>query len=329
MKPIIILKTNQTNDYWYESREVHYPRLMSYDFLKEASDNLPVPGIGLYVDRHRDGRLEKLSHLEPALLRITNIRKDESGKTHIKVELVARVREVRSSDLDRLLGADRWITAVSRNVWSQAQRELSIRPPRDWSHMLEVSEARPICHKFLGSRYLALLELDVDYVKIQEVVADVMTAIGFDVTRLSHIEKNETNPDGFACTPPGERFGYWFIYNCKSTPFHLPPEAVFRTKSYLARYKKELPTLKAVPAASARFMFVAPGFEAESETERNLAEIERKTGARGCLITLEALLLVMTRRLQLGYRFTLGDFDKLFMLTNIVDAGAVESTFRL
>ena len=74
---------------------------------------------------------------------------------------------------------------------------------------------------------------------------------------------------------------------------------------------------------------IAPGFEAESETEHNLAEVERKTGARGCLITFEALLLILTRRLQLGYRFTLGDFDKLFTLTNIVDAGAIEATFRL
>ncbi|MFO7637973.1 MAG: hypothetical protein R6X14_01510, partial [bacterium] len=273
------------------------------------------------------GRLEARGHLEPALLRVTGIRKDGAGRPHIRVEPLARLRGVRSADLDRLLGVDRWIAPVARDTWSQAQRELGIRPPREWSHMLEVAGAGPECREWLGPRFARLLEAGVDYAGVRKVTADTLTALGFDVTPLSHTETNEANPDGFACTPPGERFGYWFVYDCKSLPFHLAPEAMFRVRGYVGRVAKELPAQKAVPAASARFLFVAPGYEDEPDSERNLLELERRTGARGCLLTFEALLAVLAMRFRLGYRFTLADFDRLFTLNNIADAVAVRTLF--
>lgn len=327
MKAILVLKTNLSDDYWYEPREAGYPRLLSYDFLDEAALNLPIPGIGLYLDRHRDGRLEPRGHLEPALLRITGIRKDGTGRPHIKVEPLARLRGIRSADLDRLLGVDRWIAPVARDTWSQVQRELGLRPPREWSHMLEISGADPECRTWLGPRFTRLLEAGVNYLTIREVMSETLTALGFDVTPLSHTETHEANPDGFACTPPGERFGYWFVYDCKSLPFHLAPEAIFRVRSYVARYGRELPAQKAVPAAAARFLFLAPGYEDEPDTERNLQELERRTSARGCLLTFEALLSVLALRFRLGYRFTLADFDRLFTLNNIVDGIAVRTLY--
>ncbi|MFO7676242.1 MAG: hypothetical protein R6X12_08010 [bacterium] len=327
MKAIIVLKTNQSDEFWYEPREVGYPRLLSYDFLDDAAKNLPIPGIGLYLDRHRGGRLEPRGHLEPALLRITGIRKDDAGKPHIRVEPLARLRGVRSADLDRLLGVDRWIAPVARDAWSQVQRELGIKPPREWSHMLEVAEAGPECREWLGPRFARLLEAGVDYAAVRDVVAETLTALGLDVTRLTHTETNENNPDGFACTPPGERFGYWLVYDCRSLPFHLAPEGVFRVRSYIARYGRELPALKAVPAAAARFLFIAPGYEDEPDTERNVVEVERVSGARGCLLTFEALLALLALRIRLGYRFTLADFDRVFTLNNLVDAVAVRTLF--
>ncbi|HDQ99976.1 MAG TPA: hypothetical protein ENN51_06810, partial [candidate division WOR-3 bacterium] len=241
MKAILVLKTNESGEFWYEPREVGYPRLLSYDFLDAAAQNLPLAGIGLYLDRHREGRPEPYSHLEPALLRITGIRKDGTGRPHIRVEPLARLRGVRSADLDRLLGVDRWIAPVTRERWSQVRRELGIRPPRDWEHMVEVAEAGPECREWLGPRYTRLIEPGADYATAATVTAEALAAIGFDVTVLKHVDIGEGNPDGFACTPAGERFGFWLVYNCKSVPFHLAPEEMFRVRRYVARYGRELP----------------------------------------------------------------------------------------
>lgn len=322
---VLVLKTSHSGFHWYESREVSYPKLLSYDFLDEIAANLPAAAVGLYVDQHKDGRLQALGHLEPALLRVTGIRKDAVGRPHIRVECVSRLSGVRSSDLDRFLGSDRWITAVSRDTWDQARQALDIRPPREWSHLLEISEAAPTVREFLGPRYLRLLDQKVDYPTVREVVAAALGAMGFDVIDTTRPEQRETSPDGFACTPAGERFAHWFVYNCKSEPFHLSQESVFFTKTYIAKYQRDLPAQKAVPAAAARFLFVAPAFENAADCERNLLEIERVALARGCLMTFDALLLLLVKKLRLGYRFTFADFDRLFFSVNVVTASAVEA----
>ncbi|MBN2538136.1 hypothetical protein JXB37_07675 [candidate division WOR-3 bacterium] len=323
--PVLVLKSGQSDSWWYESREVSYPKLMSYDFLDEIAGNLPAPAVGLYVDRHKDGRLQALGHLAPALLRVTGIRKDAVGRPHIRVECVSRLSGVKSSDLDRFLGSDRWITAVSRDTWDQARQALGISPPREWSHLLEISEAAPTVREFLGPHYLRLLDEKVDYPTVRAVVSDALCAMGYDVTDTTRPEQRETSPDGFACTPAGERFAHWFVYNCKSEPFQLVQESVFFTKTYIAKYQRDLPGQKAVPAAAARFLFIAPAFDNAPECERNLVEIERVARARGCLLTFDALLLLLVKKLRLGYRLTFADFDRLFHSANVVTASVVEA----
>lgn len=49
--PVLVLKSGQSDSWWYESREVSYPKLLFYDFLDEIAGNLPAPAVGLYVGK--------------------------------------------------------------------------------------------------------------------------------------------------------------------------------------------------------------------------------------------------------------------------------------
>lgn len=316
---LLVLKTRTSDDYFYQSREVNYPRLVASDALDEFMGNLPVAGLGVYVDSDREGAGAVSSSQPPAYLRITGLRRDETGKSHIRFEFLGKMTETSSAELDRELATGRWIEAVTRDAWVKAQQSLQVKPPREWEHIFEATSARPACVAFLGPRLLRLLDAGTDYETCKTTVAEVLTALGFDISPLKLVDQGETAPNGFACTPVGERFGYWFIYDCRSKPFRLRPEDGFRIKSHIRKAWREFPALKAVPADAARFLLLAPDYDRPNETEQFANEIEQQTGAKVGLLTFEALLYVLTRKLALGYRFTVADVDRLFGSGRVVD----------
>lgn len=339
MRTILVLKTNLSDDFWYQAREIVYPKILSQEYLNESVLRLPAPGIGLFVDRqatthresgveHGTSSVERRSHLEPAFIKVAEVRRDATGKPHVKVEFLTRIPGLESGVLDRALGTERWVSAIPVETWAQAQGNLDVRPPAEWLSLLELAESIPTCRDFLGPRFLGLLESGTNYRTCKEAVANTLVGVGFDVTRLSFVDEGEVAPNGFASTPSGERFGYWFVYNCKSTPFALSQDEARRTKVHIVRCRRELPAVKAVPADAGRFMFVAPNFVITRDLAANIEDIERATHCKGALVTFEGLLFALTRKLALGYRFTFAEFDKLFASSRVMDGSAIDNTFR-
>jgi len=170
----------------------------------------------------------------------------------------------------------------------------------------------------------------VAWMKYEVIVAVCFHILGFVVRRLGYRKPNERVPDGYLYTPPGFRpeDSFWITYDCKAKVDYpsaddSPAEDERKMVEYIEG-EERVAYIRGVNPNKKYFLFVAHSFTPYAK--KMCISIQGKTGAVGGLMTTDALLRLIEKRLRYGYRFTLTKFPDL-MSNEIIDEASVEKVY--
>lgn len=216
MAETIILTTHWDFKYWEEGKPAKFSntgidlnqRIPNWRKLKEQC---PIPGIGLYVDRHYDKFFD--------FLLIKDIRLDTADNTvYFDYDFVSKgLRQ--SVQLDGRINNTnkKFFYAVDTSRVTDALTYLGISSPEKWSSALENTIVQIDWKTFIGQYFVDLQTKLLGNEEFENRVAVLLTALGFKVLQKGHLLVG-TVPDGVATY--GGDIG--LVYDCKNSANYIP-----------------------------------------------------------------------------------------------------------
>lgn len=178
--------------------------------------------------------------------------------------------------------------------------------------VIQTQEWKDLLKLWLGTRFLETKR--ISWKVFENRVAEILTAIGFEVRQEGHLNEGEPKPDGIFILPPlyPTTNRYWVVYDCKHKENCNISEAEVRAMiDYISNKKSEL-VVEGLggPNIEHFFAYIALSFKADAE--EGLRKIQQRAGIQGVLIPIRVLLYALVKRLQIGYKFNLLKFKKIF-----------------
>lgn len=318
------------------------------------SDDVPnlvgeVPAIGLYA---KGSNLKKdYSVLPPCYLKISNIQYDGTRKNILEMKVDFKGEEF-DFPSDKLTPSIYEIArrkynriplcfTLNNDEWGIIKQEFSLNPPTWWLELLNNSQnednllAAKLKQKsnfasWLGDNFLNIINTS-DWRQYEQVVAECFYSLGFRVRKLGYLSEKERSPDGYLYTPSGYALedSFWITYDCK-TRFLYPSdedraaEDERKMIEYIRKEEKVVETLRGVKRDNKFFLFVAHSFSPYARTI--CKKIEAQSRATGALITTDALLRLVEKRIRMGHRFALTNFTELISNT-VIETKDIEKVY--
>ena len=294
-REILVLCTGWEPDYWEKKEKTYYPRKLA-ESVTHLKQQTPIPGIGAYT-KYRD---RDLSHQPPAFIIIEEIGENERKEPTFKIRYLGRIGGLKSRTLFRELGRQELLFTVGYREVRGIFEKYGVKPPKIWMEALRSLE-RPEWMNWIGAHYLTILEYPraEDY---EDIVADIFTALGFEVDQMGHLKEGEY-PDGILHTRE-----YSIVYDCKDIyNYYIDAKSKRAMRKYIEQARKRIKEERGITRVY--FAYIAHSFNRGGF--KNLAEIEKTTGTKGLLITTKALLYLLYKKLKMGRKFLLADFEEL------------------
>jgi len=287
MKEVILLATGWSSDYWESDKEAPYPK-KKYTELpewEELSKNCPLPGLGIYI-KQKEKDFKKIPFV---YLKITGMRYDTNTQApYFNFKVIKKAGKESESLTDKLPAENKKLfSAIEAGQLIKILNEIGEEPPKEWSDLIE-SEGTTVSWKnYIGEYFLKLEDVDISNDEFEDIVANLLTALGFDITQKGHRIKGEF-PDGVAAF----EHEYAVVYDCKNTSSYI---STAEDRRALEKYfdderkvRKEKYLYKA---------FIAKSFKDEQKDI--------------FYFPVGALLYLLYKKLTIGSKFSLAPFRKI------------------
>ena len=175
-----------------------------------------LPGIGVYVSR-------ELRNLEIVYTRVFGYEETEEMLL-LDVRRISR-GNVPSSEFIRRMGMiyGPLIELKESQEVIEALNELGETPPHEWLQLIDQEGLRESWLDWIPPRFSAMLEREIGNDEFEDRVAEIFTALGFEVEKYGH-KKQGPYPDGIAKW----RDDFAIVYDCKNRRNYVPKEEDIR-----------------------------------------------------------------------------------------------------
>ncbi|RSN74562.1 hypothetical protein D6D85_07870 [Candidatus Methanodesulfokora washburnensis] len=295
LREVLVLCTFWKSDYWESDKVAPYPK-MSTKPVQHLKDMLPLAGIGVYTK----GKGKDYTHQSPCFLIIKGITENEKGEPQFDFHYVSKMQGIKSSELLNKMGKQGLFFTVPGERVLSVLKESGIEPPIEWQKLLEIgSISAPSWQDWIGKRFLDILQ-QISNDDYEDRIAEILKALGFEVEQLGHRKEGEY-PDGIAYAKD-----FAIIYDCKNS-FNYSLKANDRRAiiKYIQDAKKKIKEQRGIEKSY--FAIIAHSY---SEV-KNISDIEKETFSIGFLLTSEAMLYLLFKKISLGRSFLLANFEKL------------------
>ncbi|MEM0010723.1 MAG: hypothetical protein QXJ62_07280 [Nitrososphaeria archaeon] len=308
MKEVLVLCTSWAEDYWENDRIAPYPR-RSLKSIQQLRNNLPIAGIGAYIkQKGRD-----FSSRSPCFLIVRNIDENEKGEPQFDIHFISKMEGIPSSKFLGEVGARDLFSAIPQEKVLGVLDKLSVKPPLEWKTLLE-EEFLLSWQDWVGKRFQDILKpiSNPDY---EDKVTEIFNALGFEVEQMGYKKEGEY-PDGVIYSKD-----FAIIYDCKNrVNYFLDTKDKRAMINYVQYAKRRIEEQRGI--SRVYFAFIAHSY---GKVE-NISDIEKETSTKGLLLTSEALLYLIFKKLSLGRSFLLADFEGLIS-NQIVNKENVEKVY--
>ena len=308
MKEVLVLCTFWSGDYWESDKVAPYPKrsIKSVQYLKKA---LPLAGIGIYTK----GKGRDFSFQPPCFLIVNDITENEKGEPQFYFHFISKMEGVSSSEFLREIGAQDLFFSVPQQKILSILDKYSIEPPQQWKALLEEGP-QPSWQDWVGRHFLDILN-SISNSEYEDRVAEIFNALGFEVEQMGYKKEGEY-PDGIIYS---EYFA--IVYDCKNRSNYFPDAKDKRAMiKYVQHAKRRIKEQRGIDRVY--FAFIAHSY---GKVE-NISDIEKETSTKGLLLTTEALLYLIFKKLSLGRSFLLADFEELIS-NQIVTVESIEKIY--
>jgi hypothetical protein len=295
MTEILVLCTYWEPDYWDNGKIAPYPK-RSIKPIQHLKNALPLAGIGIYTK----GKDRDFTAQPPCFLIIKNITENEKGEPQFDFHHISKMQGITSSTLLNEIGIRNLFFSVSEEKILQILEKFGIKPPSEWQKLLEAKVMpQPSWLDWVGKQFQDILQT-VSNDAYEDRIAEIFTALGFDVEQLGHKKEGEY-PDGIAYSKD-----FAIIYDCKNrTNYFLNASDKRAIVKYVQYAKPRIEERKKIEKIY--FAIIAHSYD----KVENISDIEKETHTKGFLLTSEAMLYLLYKKLSLGPSFLLADFEEL------------------
>lgn len=287
MKKVMLLATAWTSDYWESDKEAPYPKT-KYSFLtgwEELSNNCPLAGLGIYI-KQKGKDFTKMPFI---YLKITHMRYDINTESPFFTFKVIQKSSTESESLTDRLSSEspKLFSAINAGQLIKILNEIGEKPPKEWLDLIELVKTPVDWRDCIGKHFLELKSGTLSNDEFEDRIADLLTALGFDVTQKGHKIKGEY-PDGIAAFEDE----YAIVYDCKNAvDFNPTAEDKRALEKYLNDEKK---------ARRERYIYGAFIAKSFGGMQKDVF-----------YFLVDALLYLLYEKLTIGSKFSLSPFRKI------------------
>jgi hypothetical protein len=311
MTEVLVLNTYWEPDYWERDKVAPYPQ-RSIEPLRHLKDKTPIAAIGVYTK----GKGRDYTYRPPCFLIVKNISENESGEPRFDFHFISPMQGITSAHLSSEIPRGGLFFALSEQQILTVLKKLGTTPPSEWLQQLGEKNILPSPWlDWVGKHYqeIQLILSNSDY---EDRIAEIFTAVGFEVEQLGHKQEGEY-ADGIAYSK-----NFAIIYDCKNRrDYFLNAEDKRAIIRYVQHEKKRIAERKNIDKVY--FAIIAHSY---GKVE-NVNAIERETSSKGFLLTSEAMQYLLYRKISLGPKFLLADFEDL--ITNkAIDIESIKNVYK-
>jgi len=311
MTEILVLCTWWEQDYWEKDKVAPYPT-KSIKPIQYLKNTLPLPGIGVYTKgRDRDFRDQP-----PCFLIIKNLTENEKGEPQFDFHSISQMQGLTSAQLLSEIPKRDLFFSVPEEKALSALEKFGIRPPPDWLKLLEAkAPSTPSWLDWIG-RHFQGIQQTISNNDYEDRISEIFSSLGFEVEQLGHKKEGEY-PDGIAYSKD-----FAIIYDCKNrTNYFLNANDKRAITKYVQYAKKRIEERRKIEKAY--FALIAHSYD----KVQNISDVEKETSSKGFLLTTEAMLYLLYKKISLGPSFLLADFEEL-VSNQVITLETVQNIYR-
>lgn len=182
MKKVILLATAWAPDYWEFDKEARYPKTTYRDLTgwEELSKNCPLAGLGMYIkQKENDFRNKPFVYLK-----ITGMRYDSNETPFFEFKVIKKA-DTASEKLTKILPEEnkKLFSAITLDCLIKILKEIGEEPPKEWVDLIESVDSPVDWRDYLGKYFLELKSESLSNAEFEDRIANLLTALGFDVTQ--------------------------------------------------------------------------------------------------------------------------------------------------
>jgi len=311
MTEILVLCTYWEPDYWDNDKTAPYPK-RSIKPIQHLKNVVPLAGIGIYTK----GKDRDFTAKPPCFLIIKNITENEKGEPQFDFHHISKIEGITSSMLLNEIGIRNLFFSVSEEKILHALEKFGVEPPSQWQKLLE-AKAAPVTSwlDWVGTHFKDIMQT-ISNDEYEDRIAEIFTALGFEVEQLGHKKEGEY-ADGIAYSKD-----FAIIYDCKNRINYFlnasDKRAIIKYVQYAKRRIEKRRKIEKI-----YFAIIAHSYD----KVENISNIEKETSSKGFLLTSEAMLYLLFKKLSLGPAFLLADFEELIS-NQVITIENVKNIYR-
>lgn len=311
MTEILVLCTYWEPDYWDTDKIAPYPK-RTIKPIQHLKNKVPLAGIGIYTK----GKDRDFTAQPPCFLIIKNITENEKGEPQFDFHHISKMQGITSLTLLNEIGIRNLFFSISEEKILRALEKLSIKTPPEWQKLLEAkAPSTPSWLDWVGIHFQDITQT-ISNNEYEDRIAEVFTALGFDVEQLGHKKEGEY-PDGIAYTKD-----FAIIYDCKNrTNYFLNASDKRAIIKYVQYAKPRIEERRKIEKIY--FAIIAHSYD----KVENISDIEKETSSKGFLLTSEAMLHLLFTKISLGPAFLLADFQELIS-NHVITIENIKNVYR-
>lgn len=311
MEEILVLSTYWEPNYWERDKVAPYPQ-RSIESVKHMKNRVPIPAIGVYTK----GKGKDYTHRPPCFLIIKNISENEKGEPQFDFHFISQMQGTTSAQfLSEIPKRELFYSLAEEEAFSVLEK-LGSTPPQEWQKLFE--EKPSLLTSWLDwiGKHFQEIQQTMSNNEYEDKIAEIFTALGFEVEQLGHRQEGEY-PDGIAYSK-----NFAIIYDCKNrNNYFLNAEDKRAITRYVQHTKRRIEERRKIEKV--HFALIAHSYN----KVENISDIEKETSSKGLLLTSEAMIYLLYKKLALGPKFLLTDFEEL--ITNkVIDIESIKNVYR-
>lgn len=295
MTEILVLCTYWERDYWENDKTAPYPK-RSIEPIQHLKNAVPIAGIGIYTK----GKDRDFTAQPPCFLIIRNITENEKREPQFDFHHVSKMQGITSSILLNEIGTGGLFFSVPKDKILQILEKFEVKPPSEWRELLEpIGIPTPSWLDWIGKHFQDIRQT-ISNNEYEDRIAEVFAALGFEVEQFGHKKEGEY-ADGIAYSKD-----FAIIYDCKNrTNYFLNASDKRAIIKYVQDAKRRIGERRKIERIY--FAIIAHSYD---KVEK-VSEVEKETSSKGFLLTSEAMLYLLFKKLSMGPAFLLADFEEL------------------
>ena len=310
--PILILKTSKYENLWDKDGKAPYQRnylKLPEEVLEKWKHDCPLPAISFYV--------EEQSNKPPSFLSIQDITYG-GGNVYFSFRLISQLQNITSYDFGRELDNNdvkKLFYTVGYGEINSIFDKLKITPPEEWKKLLESlhnNDESQGWKSWIGEHFLKIdpnINHEINDKEYEDIVAEIFTALGFEVKQEGHLQPEEEVPDGKLKTE-NLTYNFAIVYDAKTGKNFLPRADDRRAMNLYLKKAIADPFLQGgIGKERIYFAYIARGYAPNI----NIGEIRRQMDVHSevFLFTSEAMLRLLYWKIKLGKNFSLPKLEDL------------------